>query len=410
MSRSLSCYLILSCLMILTPFYVYAANDTLTTYYPAPQGNYDKINANTLTVATSTTLKGTTDITGNTTLGTANGTNTTQINGTANVSGNTILGTNGINTTQINGAATVSNGLTVSAGGLGVNAGGISIKGNANLGTINGNDITTINGNTIVIGNVVIGPNEQNPGAMLEVQGNTNFKGYSTVTGSGPAFAALTINPFAPGVTALNVNGAATFNGGATVTNGTLDASGVTLKAGINNLTFCSSPNTCGIFQVQIINGKAFAVVACVKDADCPNNENCVNGICNGGAPVNGNCTGCTSVFQCGPYTAGVDSCGNPCNTATPASTCQSCISGFCATPVQSTNGGNCTNCSAVYTCGVMTYGTDSCGNACTVDGTCSGPCTNNVCTGGGGGTCTSDTQCKAGNPYSTAFCDPKTS
>jgi hypothetical protein len=52
MKFSISYFLFLSCLIVLTP--LYAATETLTTYYPSPSGNYKKIQTNYMQITPST--------------------------------------------------------------------------------------------------------------------------------------------------------------------------------------------------------------------------------------------------------------------------------------------------------------------------------------------------------------------
>ena len=52
MKRWISYFLFLSWLMVVTS--VYAETQTLTTYYPAPSGNYNKIQANSVQLVAST--------------------------------------------------------------------------------------------------------------------------------------------------------------------------------------------------------------------------------------------------------------------------------------------------------------------------------------------------------------------
>jgi hypothetical protein len=51
MKRLIPCFFFLSCLLV-TP--LYAASETLTTYYPVPSGKYNKLQSNSLQVEPST--------------------------------------------------------------------------------------------------------------------------------------------------------------------------------------------------------------------------------------------------------------------------------------------------------------------------------------------------------------------
>ena len=52
MKRSISCFLFLSCVMVVTP--LFAGTQTLATYYPAPSGNYNKIQTTSMQLIAST--------------------------------------------------------------------------------------------------------------------------------------------------------------------------------------------------------------------------------------------------------------------------------------------------------------------------------------------------------------------
>jgi hypothetical protein len=52
MKLSISYFVFLSCLLVLTP--LYAGTQTLVTYYPAPTGNYNKIQTSFLQLGSST--------------------------------------------------------------------------------------------------------------------------------------------------------------------------------------------------------------------------------------------------------------------------------------------------------------------------------------------------------------------
>ena len=52
MKLSISYFIFLSCLIVLPP--LYAGTQTLTTYYPAPSGNYNKIQTNFMRIGAST--------------------------------------------------------------------------------------------------------------------------------------------------------------------------------------------------------------------------------------------------------------------------------------------------------------------------------------------------------------------
>ncbi|MDE1920070.1 MAG: hypothetical protein KGI24_01330 [Candidatus Omnitrophica bacterium] len=236
MRRSITYLVFLSCLMALTP--LYAATQTLTTYYPAPNGNYLNLTVNqvftlvaTAACSYSGTNVGVADIGGvfeicdssgtypitKNDLWTGNGTiiyptSSTQnvvvgattdpagtalyVSGTADITGATTIG----------GAATLSSSLSVATtatvGGLASLNGGLSVTGTASV-----SGLATLNGG-------------------VQVNGNANVTGTTTLgAGSGNA---------------TTVNGAASLNNGATVAGAPLSIN--------TSIQYCSGG--CGTLEV----------------------------------------------------------------------------------------------------------------------------------------------------------------
>ncbi len=250
MIRSISCFFFLSCLMILTP--LYAGNQTLTTYYPAPQGNYKNMTVNDVltfepypsppayTCNAAGNVVNLVDIGGKlnlcdstgmvavTAMGLWTGTGTYMYPTSYNTE-NVGIGMNTLpaynfevtGTAGITGATAMLS--TASVAGLASLNGGVAVTGNATVsGTATVTGLSSLNGGVNVTG-------------PANVSGLSSLNGGVAVTGNASVSGTTTLNG------PLQVNNSATITGNLQV-NGAINATTITTTGNIFSNTCVGVP------------------------------------------------------------------------------------------------------------------------------------------------------------------------